>query len=177
MEEEIGYYRKRVYGFILQFVKDGDLADDLTQDVMIKVWSKYAYISKLRDIDNYILKIAKHHVIDQLKKLARDKDFQREVWQYIQLSSNLSDDKLVRQEMYASLEKAVKRLPERQQEVFILNKHAGFTLHKIAITLGITVRTARNHLDRALKIIRNSMNNNLLGIWLTTFISCFKIME
>ncbi|HRP30379.1 MAG TPA: sigma-70 family RNA polymerase sigma factor [Agriterribacter sp.] len=163
MNEEIENYRQRVYRFILQFVKDDDLADDLTQDVMIKIWSKYAYISKLTDIDNYILKIAKHHVIDQLKKLARDKDYQRKVWQNIQLSSNIPDDKLVWQDMHACLEKAVKRLPERQQEVFILNKHAGFTLHKIATTLGITVRTARNHLDRALKGVRNSLNRDSLG--------------
>ena len=73
MENGMPYYRAKVYRFILQFVKNYSLAEDLTQDVMLKVWSKYERLSTLDDMDNYVLKMAKNHIIDHFKKLAREK--------------------------------------------------------------------------------------------------------
>lgn len=171
MEIIIPYHRAKVYRFIVQFVKNSDIADDLTQDVMIKVWNRYEQLSALSDVDNYILKMAKNHVIDHFKKLAREKAYQEEVWRHLQKTGDRSDTKLVQQDIDAYLETVIKTLPSRQKEVYILNKQEGLSLREIANTLHITVRTARNHLDRALKVIRNQMSSDFLSIGIIAIIS------
>ncbi|MCO5235954.1 MAG: sigma-70 family RNA polymerase sigma factor [Chitinophagaceae bacterium] len=169
------YYRAKVYRFILQFVKNTNLADDLTQDVMMKVWNRYEQLSVVTDVDNYILKMAKNHVIDHFKKLAREKTYQEEVWYHLQKTENRTESKLVQQDIDAHLEAVIKSLPTRQQEVYTLNKREGLSLPQIAETLGITVRTARNHLDRALKVIRNQMNSDSFWLWVMGVVGCITL--
>ncbi|HRN58484.1 MAG TPA: sigma-70 family RNA polymerase sigma factor [Agriterribacter sp.] len=164
----MSYYRAKVYRFIVQFVKDHALAEDLTQDIMLKMWSKYERLSTLEDIDNYILKMSKHHVIDHFKKLAREKAYQEQVWRHMQKSVNTVENKLADKDIDAHLDAIIKSLPLRQREVYTLNKQEGLSLHEIASTLGITTRTARNHLDRALKVIRDNMNTDSLLFWIVS---------
>lgn len=165
------YYRAKVYRFIAQFVKDHTLAEDLTQDIMLKLWCRYEKLFALEDIDNYILKMAKNHIIDHFKKLAREKVYQEEIWQQMQKSANAVESKLAQEDIYNHLNAVLKTLPLRQQEVYTLSKRDGLSLHEIASTLGITIRTARNHLDRALKVIRNNMNTDSLLFWIVLGLS------
>ncbi|HRP54531.1 sigma-70 family RNA polymerase sigma factor [Agriterribacter sp.] len=171
MENGIPYYRARVYRFIVQFVKNGSLAEDLTQDIMLKMWSRHERLSALEDMDNYILKMAKNHVIDHFKKLAREKVYQEEIWRQMQKSANVVESKLAEVDIYNNLEAVLKTLPPRQQEVYTLNKREGLSLNEVASTLGITIRTARNHLDRALKVIRNNMNPDSFLFWIVLGLS------
>lgn len=165
------YYRAKVYRFIAQFVKDHTLAEDLTQDIMLKLWCRYDKLSALEDMDNYILKMAKNHIIDHFKKLAREKVYQEEIWYSIQKSANAAESKLTEAEMNAHLDAVIKSLPLRQREVYTLSKREGLSLREIASALGITIRTARNHLDRALKVIRNNMNTDSLLLWIVMALS------
>lgn len=165
------YYRAKVYRFIAQFVKNHTLAEDLTQDIMLKLWCRYEQLSAIEDIDNYILKMAKNHIIDHFKKLAREKAYQEEIWYSIQKSTNSVESKLVEADMNAHLDAVIKSLPLRQREVYTLSKKEGLSLHEIASALGITIRTARNHLDRALKVIRNSTNTDSLLFWIVLGLS------
>lgn len=167
MQNGMPYYRTRLYRFIVQFVKDRSLAEDLTQDIMLKLWCRNDKLSAIEDLDNYILKMAKHHVIDHFKKLAKEKSYQEKIWYHIQNSDNTAESKLAVRDIDAQLEIVIKTLPQRQQEVYNLSKREGLSLREIATTLGITIRTARNHLDRALKVIRNNMNTDSILLWIT----------
>lgn len=154
------YYRGKVFRFIDRFIKNQDLAEDLTQDVMIKIWSHRHRISQLSDPDNYILKIAKHHVLDHFKKLAREKSYQEEVWQFIQINHRSPESPIVVGEINRQLDAVVKRLPSRQQEIYTLSKRKGLSLEEISASLNIEQRTVRNHLNRAMKTIRSQIDTD-----------------
>lgn len=99
--------------------------------------------------------------------MAREKKYQEEIWLRMQLSATLpADHPLITQEIEKELDAIVMTLPQRQQEVFTLNHQKGLSLEEIASTLDIAPRTARNHLNRALKVIRSQMNPESLMIWL-----------
>ena len=166
MNTKMKYYRAKVYKFIALFTKNEELAEDLTQDVMLKVWTRKTKLSNLEDLDNYILKIAKHHVIDHFKKLAREKKYQEEVWRRMKNSPLQADENMITKDIENELDAIVMTLPQRQQEVFTLNHEKGLSLDEIATTLDIAPRTARNHLNRAMKVIRSQMNPESLMFWL-----------
>lgn len=166
MKAKMEKYRTRVYRFIVLFVKDEDLAEDLTQDVMLMVWVRLQHIQSLHDIDNYILKMAKHHVLSHFKKLAREKKYQEEVWLRMKNSPLQADENMITKDIENELDAIVMTLPQRQQEVFTLNHEKGLSLDEIATTLDIAPRTARNHLNRAMKVIRSQMNPESLMFWL-----------
>src|SRR5690625_1020093 len=152
------YDRGKVFRFIDRFIKNQDLAEDLTQDVMMKVWTHRHRISQLSDPDNYILKMAKHHVLDHFKKLAREKEYQEEVWYHLQKRAQSVDSNMVQNEINQRLDAVIKTLPPRQQEIYTLTIRKGLSMEAIAATLAIARRTARNHLNRASKIVRSQMD-------------------
>lgn len=159
-------YRTKVYKFIVLFTKNEELAEDLTQDVMLKVLSRKEKLCAMENLDNYILRMAKHHVIDHFKKLARERKYQEEVWIRLKSTPLQADNQIITREIEKELEAIVMTLPQRQQEVFTLNHHKGLSLDEIASTLNIAPRTARNHLNRAMKVIRSQMNPESLMYWL-----------
>lgn len=160
------YYRGKVFRFIDRFIKNQDLAEDLTQDVMMKVWTHRHRISQLSDPDNYILKMAKHHILDHFKKLAREKEYQEDVWYHLQKRAQSVESNMVQNEINQRLDAVIKTLPPRQQEIYTLTIRKGLSLEEIAATLDIAPRTARNHLNRARKIVRSQMDPGSYVIWL-----------
>jgi len=174
MKDRMNYFRIRVYRFIVLFTKNEDLAEDLTQDVMFKVWARHDQMESLEDVDNYILKIAKHHVLDHFKKLAREKEYQEEIWYRMSKTTNRVESPLITQEIEKELDAIVMTLPPRQKEIYTLNQRKGLTLDEIAITLDIAPRTARNHLNRAMKVIRSQINPDMFLMWLL-MLSCLVV--
>jgi len=164
----------RVYRFIVLFTKNDDLAEDLTQDVMCKIWDQRDQIITLEDMDNYILKMAKHHVINHFIKLAREKEYQEEIWMRMKSDFSFVESPMVTQEIEEEVDAIVLTLPPRQQEIYTLNQRKGLTLDEIAMTLDIAPRTARNHLNRAMKGIRNQINPDSFLFWLF-MLSCLVV--
>lgn len=167
----MGNYRVRIYHFIQKFVKDPVLADDLTQDVMIKIWVKREKISCLEDMDAYVFTMSKNHVMDHFKKLAKEKSYQENIWHLMRDSENRIESELASQDIEAQLNTILKVLPARQKQVFELNKRKGLTLKEIAKKLDISNNTAKNHLSRALKVVRSQLKleSFLLIPWLFFF--------
>lgn len=172
MKKNIAEYRVRIYHFIYKFVKNRSLADDLTQDIMLKIWIYRDRISDLEEIDSYIMRMSKNHIVDHFKKLAKEKSYQEEIWGRMQKSENKVASLLFTQEMEAQLDEILKDLPPRQQEVYHLNKKEGLSLQEIADRLDIAPNTAKNHLSRALKVIRTQMNPEslLTLVWIVILI-------
>lgn len=158
MNKNIASFRIKIYQFILKFVKNPALADDLTQDVMLKIWLRREKLSHLEEIEAYVMRMSKNHVMDHFKKLAKEKQYQEEIWVRMQKSENLVITPLFTKEMELQLDAILKELPPRQQEIYNLNKKEGLSLQEIADRLDIAPNTAKNHLSRALKVIRNQMN-------------------
>ncbi|MBK8500863.1 MAG: sigma-70 family RNA polymerase sigma factor [Saprospiraceae bacterium] len=161
MEEKLVGYRKRVYHFILKFVKDRQLADDLTQDVMVKVWLKRDVVFEYKSVDSYILAMSKNHVMDHFKRLAKEKTYQDEVWALMPQSEENVTSEIIHKELHTRLEEVVNELPPRQQEIYSM-KYDGLSLEEISAKLGIAPNTAKNHLSRALKVIRTTMQPETL---------------
>jgi RNA polymerase sigma-70 factor (ECF subfamily) len=168
MENKMENYRVRIHRFILKFVKDPALAEDLTQDVLLKIWIGREKISCLEDMDSYVLTMSKNHVMDHFKKLAKERSYQEEVWYLLQDSENRVESNLVTKDIEARLDAILKALPTRQQQIFELNHNKGLTLKEIAEKLNIAPNTVKNHLTRALKVVRSQMKPEsfLLVIWI-----------
>lgn len=166
MEHKMKVLRDRVYAFILKFVKHPPLADDLTQDIMLKVWRRQDQLLVGDDMDFYVLKMAKNAVFDHFKKMAREKIYQELVWRRIQTGVNATEEQLFGEEMEQHVLRIVKELPERQQQVFHLHHRQELSLQEISEKLQIAPNTAKNHLFRALKVIRTRINPESFGFCL-----------
>ena len=68
-------YSRQIYRKLLKMIKHPFLAEELTQDVFVKVWEKRSVIDIEKPFSYYILTIANHTVIDLYRKTARDESY------------------------------------------------------------------------------------------------------
>src|SRR5699024_10560442 len=144
MEKRMDYYREKVFRFIARFIKNQDLLEIFTQEVMMKAWGNRKRISQQSDPATNIFKLPNNNVLDHFKKLAREKEYQEEVWYYMQNRVPGVESNMVQNEINERLDAVIKTLPPRQQEIYTLTIRKGLSLEEIAATLDIAPRTARN---------------------------------
>src|SRR5690554_509057 len=155
MEKIIISYRNRIFGFLFKYVKIQSEAEDLTQDVLIRILENKDKFSSVRDMDSYILTIAHHILVDHFKKLAKDKEYKEKVWETMQLSDRPVLRKVYQNNFLVNVEEALVDLPDRQQIVFRMSRLEGLSMDEIAQKLNISPYTVKNHLAEATRKIKH----------------------
>lgn len=144
---------------MLKYVKIPEVAEDLTQEVLIKLWNNKNRFQDIEDKESYMLAITRNLVRDHFKKLTQEEKYREEVWLYVpQCDNNSLYREVQRNELNENIREIVNTLPDRQKQVYQLNFKKGMSLKDISNQLNISPYTAKNHLAQALKVIRSKIN-------------------
>ncbi|NML23332.1 RNA polymerase sigma-70 factor [Pseudoflavitalea sp. G-6-1-2] len=147
-------YREPVLAYIRTITADHDVAEELTQNIFLKLWLKRLQFSEIENKDQYIFRMAHNASMNWFKKLALDARLAGEVKRRMKLENNNVEDHIAHREANALLEKALNTLPPQRRKVFELSRRQGMKLSEIASHLNISKHTANNHLVTALSQIR-----------------------
>jgi len=162
--------------FILKLTKSKPIAEEVVQEVFIKVWTHREALSGVKSFRAYLFTVARNHafnvlrdetrktfLIEDLFTVARNhafnvlrdetrKTFLIEDFERYPLVD--TDDTAVEKEaLYAIVEKAVALLPPQQQKVWKLNKEEGLPYQKIAEQLKLSPLTVKRHISLAMASI------------------------
>lgn len=164
IEEILKIYEKRIYAFFLKHIKMPATAEDLTQDVLMKIWIRRKSLENIQNLDNYVFSMAKNHVIDHLRKAKTNRQYKDALQREIAVQQPLALDKIIYSDYKVILDKLLNDLPPRQKEIFLLSRMKGLSHDEIADQLNISTKTVRNHLFLAMKHIRSHMNTDTIGV-------------
>lgn len=156
-------YHTKVYYFILHLVKRDAEAEELTQDVFLKLWASRKLLGSVDNAGNYLFVIAKNRCLDHLEKRAAEKSMKQHLETLLPIHSDpVNEDLLYRQkrEMVAI---AVNRLPDQQRRIYYLSKEQGFTRQEIAMQLSISPNTVKNHLRVAVRSVQQYLQRETKG--------------
>jgi RNA polymerase sigma-70 factor (family 1) len=156
-------YSRRLYRFAIGYLKSGDEAEELVQEVFTIVWEKRKDLKKELSFKSYLFTIS----FNIIRKHFRAKSYLSEY-----LSSGIIDEtdvrtsqKITYDSLYQYLNELVSQLPLRRREVFIKSRFEGLSIKEIAADLNISHKTVENQLTDALKFIRaNLQRENLPAI-------------
>lgn len=151
-------YEKRIYGFLIQYVKIPEEAEDMTQEILIKLWQNKERIYSIDDQEAYILAMTRNYIRDHFKKMSREKIYFQEVVDHLPVQDDSAFMIIKRKELESNIEAIILELPPRQQEVYHLFYKKGKTLVEIAKELKISPHTVKNHRAQALKFIQSRIN-------------------
>lgn len=154
-------YEKRIYGFLIQYVKIPEEAEDMTQEILIKLWQNKDRILTIEDQESYILTMTRNFIRDHFKKMSRNPVYLQEVTEHLSPRDDSAFMIIKRKELESNIELVVKELPPRQREVFHLFYKKGKSLVEIAHELKISPHTVKNHRTQALKFIQSRINPEL----------------
>lgn len=147
-------YKDKLYSFILHVTGSAAAAEDVLQEVFLKLWRDRNSFSAVDNINAYLFKMAQNHAINGLRRQSRGALILAEIARAETTATANSDDILSGKELRALLQQALDQLPAQQRRVFELSRNQGLKYEEIARELNISVSTVRNHMVQALKAIR-----------------------
>lgn len=144
--------------FVQRFVRSPDVAEELVQDVFLKLWTKRAQLAEIETLRTYLFRAARNTALNHLRRVKLERRWQEEQGVDDDPPATFAaDDEATEQEVAAAVQEAIQRLPPRCREIFLLSRDGGLTYAEIARTLEISVKTVETQMGRALKSLRASL--------------------
>ena len=162
-------HTRRVRDYVRMLVKDNDVADDLTQEVLIKVvkvLDEGRYTDKGRFLP-WVLRIAHNRVLDYFRANKQVKTVNESSAGFDILGSrNLAEpsieDQLVSEQQAEEVRALIELLPEEQREVVKMRYYDGLSFKEIAEQTGVSINTALGRMRYALINMRQLIKEKKL---------------
>jgi RNA polymerase sigma-70 factor (family 1) len=151
-------YFKPIRNFIYYRCGDAEMAEDIAQDVFVKLWETRGRIDR-RTVKAYLYTIALNMTINQIKRRqlhfrfmksgSEDRDFD-------------TPEKLAEMEEYhQKLLGVINELPEGGREVFLMNRLEDLTYNEIAARLNLSVKAVEKRMSKVLRILRERLGTEI----------------
>ncbi|AKP53433.1 RNA polymerase sigma factor [Cyclobacterium amurskyense] len=137
-------------------------AEEVVQEVFLKVWIKRADLDNTLSFNAYLLAIMRSLIFKRSRKQALDIAYQKYNIQFLQKVDNSTEESILYEEIKSFSTKAIASLPKGQQEVFSLKFSEQLTADEIAEKLQISKRTVENQLYKATKKLKKQLISNEL---------------
>ena len=147
-------YNTKVFYFILRIVNRKGQAEELTQDVFLKLWTGRSSLSSVVNPGNYLFVMARNRALDELEKLSNQNNLLQSYSTQQTKSFNNTEEQIYFHDTREMIANAVQMLPEQQRRVFYLSKEQGLSRMQIANLLQLSPNTVKNHLGVAVQSIR-----------------------
>ena len=149
-------YYPKVRSFIMGLVKSESEAEDLTQEVFLKLWTHREKFCEVEVLGTYLYVLTKNTNFNYLRSRQNRQDSQGTEW--VEESTDTTPyEELVAKDLQLLIDMVVENMPPQRQMIFRLNREAGLTNAEIAEKLQISKKTVENHLNLALKELKNAL--------------------
>ncbi len=156
-------YSHKLFSFIFKILKNKAETDDIVQEVFVKIWESRHKLNDYKLLNSYIFTIAYNNSIDLIRKRINNTKYLEHLKNSTVISVTPNAISQIEfNELNTQAEKLIADLPDRQKQVYLLHREEGLTYPEIAEQLGISKNTVEIHMVKALKYLRQNMDNSLL---------------
>jgi RNA polymerase sigma-70 factor (ECF subfamily) len=150
------YCQALIY-FAWRYVKSTQIAENIVQDVFLKIWLNRTKLNPALKIRSYLYKAVKNQAMQHLRKAKFEN--RKENIQTLDSSTKSPEDRLDEEEIAISVQRAISELPPKSRLIFTMSKYSNLTYSEIAEIQNISVKTVEAHIGRALKLLRKRLAN------------------
>jgi RNA polymerase sigma-70 factor (family 1) len=142
------------------YYKTGDIqvAEDIAQDVFLKVWEKRNEI-KIETVKQLLYTIANNLFLNHINRQKVSLKFAENYT--IGQNKESPEFEMELKEFDNKLQKAIGLLDEKQRTVFLMNRIEKFTYNQIADNLSITVKAVEKRMQKALSFLKVKIEMNI----------------
>ncbi len=156
-------YNGAIYRVALRFLKSPEMAEEVVQEVFLKVWLRRKDMVAAVNFEAYLFTMARNLVFDRIKQLAKEVAAKSEFTRAVK-PTEAADQPLVEKQYEELLQDAVDRLPPQQKQVFRLARVEGLSHQAIAEQLHLSRLTVKSHMAKALQAIRQNLQRHITMI-------------
>ena len=147
-------FKRPIHDYIAAITASHDMAEELTQEVFVRIWKKIQCDEPIDQMDQYIFRIAHNLCMDYFKKARLDARLLNDLQRRMDADHHPVTDYLNYKDADSLIGQAIEALPPQRQKIYQLSRDHGLKLEEIAEELKLSRNTAKNHLVLALRQIR-----------------------
>ncbi|CAN5681778.1 RNA polymerase sigma-70 factor [soil metagenome] len=153
-------FKNKVYSFAAHFTHSDFIAEEITQEVFIKIWMSRETLPEINNIEAWIITLTKNCCFNQLKKKALEMNMKAAVAQNEVMEADNVAEYIFYKDRLSILKDAMEELSPQQRLIFRLNREDGLKNEEIAHQLNIAPNTVKTHMVTALRKIREFMQTH-----------------
>jgi RNA polymerase sigma-70 factor (ECF subfamily) len=157
LEVLIQTYLKSIYGFVFRFVQNQQDAEDLTQEIFLKMWRNLKKFKKEKGFKSWLFKIAKNTCFDFLRKKKRNLTLNLENLDILADFAPSLIEEVEKENLIEKIKKEIEKLPLKMQKVLDLYYNFGLNFREISEVLGESVNTIKSRHRRAIYRLKKSI--------------------
>ena len=161
------HYRDRIYSLGMYLTKSESLAEELVQDVFLKVWKNREKLSTIQYFNAWLRTVAKNTCSNYLRTLAIEKLAMVHLGGRGSDSTESVENDMIVKEFEQIIHHAIQQLPTQQKKVYILSKQFSKKQDEIAKELNISIHTVKEYMKLANRSIRSHLDHKAEFIVLT----------
>lgn len=148
-------YYKRLFMFSLNYVGDNYAAEEIVENVLLKLWKKIHKLNEIENLKAYLYTMVRNASLDYLKKEQKfvSLDIQKHG------SIPLKEQFIIEDETHVILFQAMETLPKKCRKVLELSCLNGIKYKDIAEDLQISINTVKSQRARAIDLLRSYLIN------------------
>lgn len=152
-------YSGLVFKFIYQHLEDRSLAEEIVQDIFVKLWLTRETLAHLHSFRSFLLVVSRNHVFNAIKKMVREKNKE---WEWQQEAKQPDEEDDHNQELlFLLMEEAVELLPPQQQKAWTLCRKMGLKYEQAAAEMKVSKDAIKKYLQYANASIKKYISNRL----------------
>lgn len=158
-EELYNRFHKPLYQFILRFVKEKPIAEDVLQETFLRIFKERKGYKQKARFSTYLFTIGRNLCLDALKTRKKS-PLLSDQEDYIGRATDLSREpsKIVEEaEISAIVQREIQALPRDQREVIILSKYSSLSYEEIARIVESTPNAVKQKVYRAMRSLRRKL--------------------
>lgn len=159
-ERLVKRYQNPLLNFIFRMMGDRDAAEELVQEVFLRVYQASSRFKKMPDakVSSWIFKIAHNLTINEIKRRKRFAEFKQKVYEHEdEKYKQKSIEPIKIQELENEITSALKKLPQNQRAALLLRVNEELSYKEISEVLNVSVSSVEALIFRARKTLRGQL--------------------
>lgn len=153
-------YRNDVYAYSISMLKTKVLAEEIVQDVFLKIWQHRDRLNPDLSFKSYVFTITRNLTFNLISKVANNRKLKEEVFYESQKSYSPIEDKIAEADYEIIKIKAIDQLPPKRKIIFEMSRNAGKSYDEISKELNISVSTVKGQMSKALATIKDFLQKH-----------------
>lgn len=150
-------------GFVCSYVHDSEVARDLVHDAYMAIWSNRMRLDASRPLTSYLFVLARNYALDWIRHRKVELGNEEAIARMMEEGTGEVEDY---EASIAKLREKLGELPDKQREVVVKCFMEGKMYKEVAGELGISLNTVKTHLQRALKFLRDELQDDFILLFM-----------
>lgn len=156
-------YKQKLFQHAYKKIKNREQAEDIVQDIFIKLWQKRAFISTY-SLPSYLHTATRNGILDVISHQNVESAYITSLQKFLDRGEAITDHRVRVNMLKKLIDQEISELPDRMREIFEMSRKMHLSHRQIAGSLGISEKTVKSQVNNALKVLRGRLTVSIFLI-------------